>query len=389
MKKGFLSAIALSVFLLQPASASAFEVSGWIPYWQDTLGLKSATKNISDLDIVYPFVFTVKNDGSLSEQADLDESKWKKFLRTADKNNVDVMPTVMWSDGAAIHAVLSDSDKREAHIDAIVEMVEDGDFAGVNIDYESKLSETKDYFSRFLEELKDELGGQALSCTIEARTPPDSRWRTVPAVIEYSNDYEAFAEHCDFVEIMAYDQQRADLKLNDSKKGEPYIPVADTDWVEKVLELALEDIPAEKIMLGVPTYGRQWTLTVAPEWFKEYKSVGAINLPDAKELAEDYKKEVGRNQAGEASYTFFHEDSPFKILEVLPVPEGTRKGFEAAAKALLFANMAKMEVPVNVVWYSDAEAIKDKIELIEKYGLKGLAVFKIDGEEDSKIWKLF
>ena len=384
-----LSFVALSLLLATPVPASAFEVSGWIPYWQDTLGLKSATKNIGDLDIVYPFVFTVRNDGSLSEQANLDESKWKKFLRIADKNNVDVMPTVMWSDGAAIHAVLSSSDKRESHIEAIVEMVEDGDFAGVNIDYEAKLAETKDYFSRFLEGLKKELDGAQLSCTIEARTPPDSRWRTVPAVIEYSNDYEAMAEHCDFVEIMAYDQQRADLKLNDAKKGEPYIPVADTDWVEKVLKLALEDIPAEKIMLGVPTYGRQWTLTVAPEWFKEYKSVGAINLPDAKELAGDYKVKVGRNSAGEASYSFFPEISVYKILNSLPTPTGTKTGFEAAAKALLFANMTKMEVPVNIVWYSDAEAIKDKIELVEKYGLKGIAIFKIDGEEDSKIWKLF
>ena len=384
-----LSLVALSLLLVTPVYASAFEVSGWIPYWQDTLGLKSATKNIGDLDIVYPFVFTVRNDGSLSEQANLDESKWKKFLRTADKNNVDVMPTVMWSDGAAIHAVLSNSDKRESHVEAIVEMVEDGNFAGVNIDYESKLAETKDYFSQFLEELKEELGGAELSCTVEARTPPDSRWRTVPTIIEYSNDYEAMAEHCDFVEIMAYDQQRADLKLNDAKKGEPYIPVADTDWVEKVLELALEDIPADKIMLGVPTYGRQWTLTVAPEWFKEYKSVGAINLPDAKELAGDYKVKVGRNNAGEASYSFFPETSVYKILNSLPTPNNVKVGFEAAAKALLFANMTKREVEVNVVWYSDAEAIKDKIELVEKYGLKGLAIFKIDGEEDSKIWKLF
>lgn len=388
IRQTFLS-LTLLALLAQPISAAAFEVSGWIPYWQDTLGLKSATKNISDLDIVYPFAFTVKNDGTLSDQADLDESKWRKFFRLADKNNVDVMPTVMWSDGANIHRILSDSKLRAKHIEGIVDMVEDGDFAGVNIDYESKLSETKDYFSQFLEELKDELGDAQLSCTIEARTPPDSRWRNVPAVVEYSNDYEAMAEHCDFVEIMAYDQQRADLKLNDAKKGAPYIPVADTDWVEKVVKLALEDIPAEKIMLGVPTYGRQWKLTVAPEWYKEYKSVGAINLPDAKELAGDYKVKLGRNSAGEASYTFFPKTSVYKILNSLPTPTGTKTGFEAAAKALLFANLAKREVEVNVVWYSDAEAIKDKIELVEKYNLKGIAIFKIDGEEDSKTWKLF
>ena len=118
-------------------------------------------------------------------------------------------------------------------------------------------------------------------------------------------------------------------------------------------------------------------------------SVGAINQPDAEELADDYDKEIGRNSAGEASYTFFPESSPFKILEVLPVPDNTRPGFEAAAKALLFADLTDMTVPVNIVWYSDARAVADKVELAKDLGLKGVAIFKIDGEEDSKIWDLF
>ena len=389
--KHFWIAIAVLLVLtpLSSVKAASFEVAGWIPWWQDTMGVESADDHIREFDILYPFAFEVNDDGSLADKADLDESKWQKLFKTADRRDVDIIPSVAWFDGEAIHAVLSNTNKREAHIAEIVEMVENGDYAGVNIDYESKLAETINYYSTFLEELKDELDDKYLTCTIEARTPPASRWREVPAVIEYANDYEAMAEHCDWVEIMAYDQQRADLKLNDERKGEPYIPVADTDWVEKVIELALEDIPAEKIMLGVPTYGRQWTLSVAPNWFKEYKSVGAINQPDAEELADDYDVNIGRNAAGEASYTFFPDDSPFKILDVLPVPDGTRKGFEAAAKALLFANLTDLTVPVNIVWYSDAKAIEEKVDLIEKYDLRGIAVFKIDGEEDSQIYKLF
>ena len=161
------------------------------------------------------------------------------------------------------------------------------------------------------------------------------------------------------------------------------------EWVESVLELALEDFPAEKIMLGVPTYGRKWTVTVAPEWYKEYKGNGAINLPDAVEWANDNDVTPGENVAGEKSYTFFNPNSPFKILDVLPVPDGTRVGFEVAAKALLFANLTKMEVPVELVWYSDADAIADKVDLAKQYGLKGIAIFKVDGEEDQKIWNLF
>ncbi len=369
--------------------AADIEVAGWIPWWQDTDGVKSATKQIKKLDTIHPFAFEVKINGELVDKAGLKDRNWRNLIKTAGRNDVDVIPSILWNDGTAIHTILSDKNKRADHIENIVDMVEDGDFDGVDIDYESKLSETKDYFSAFLRELKDELNDKLLTCTVEARTPPDSLYRTVPATIEYANDYKEMAKYCDVVELMTYDQQRADLKLNDLRKGEPYMPVSDPAWVEKVIQFALKDIPANKIMLGVPTYGREWTVTVAPDWYKTYKGNGAINQPEVKKIAKTNKVKEGRNLAGEASFTFFPKDSPFKILDQLPVPDGTRLGFEAASKALLFANMTKIEVPVELVWYSDATAISQKVDLAKKYNLRGVAIFKIDGDEDQNIWKLF
>jgi len=379
----------LLVALLIPAQASAFEVAGWVPWWQDTMGTKSAKNNIRDLDIIYPFAYEVESGGGIVDKADLEDDKWQDLFDRAEDKDVLIIPSVAWFNGADIHEVLSNKTKRSAHIDEIVDMVKEGGYDGVNIDYESKLSKTIDYYSIFLEELKDELGKKKLTCTVEPRTPPEYLYRDIPATIEYANDYKEIAKHCDWVEIMAYDQQRAAHYFNEAGKGYPYIPVADAKWVETVVELALKDIPAEKIMLGVPTYGRQWTLTVAPEWYKSYKSVSSINQPDADELADDYDVEPGRNQAGELSYSFFPEDSPYKIIDILPTPKGTPVGMESAAKALFFATATGMEVPVNIVWYSDAKAIDEKIDLIEKYDLKGVALFKIDGEEDKKIWRLF
>ncbi len=391
MKRFIAVFLAIAIFLpVTPVRAADLEVSGWIPWWQDTMGVKSATKQLDNLDTIYPFVFEVKANGDIEDKGGLNDRQWRNLIRKAKRENVEVIPSILWNDGAQIHAVLSDEDKREDHIDAIVEMVEDGDFDGVDIDYESKLAETKDHFSDFLRELKDELDDKLLTCTVEARMPPQNRYRVVPSVIEYANDYEEIGDHCDRVEVMAYDQQRADLLLNDARKGAPYNPVADVEWVESVLEETLKDgIPASKIMLGVPTYGRKWTVTVAPDWYKDYKSNGAINQPDAEELAEDNDVTIGENAAGEKSYTYFDPKSPFKVLDILPVPDGTRPGFEAAAKALLFANMTKIEVPVELVWYSDADAIEDKVNLAEKLKLRGIALFKIDGEEDQDIWDLF
>jgi spore germination protein YaaH len=366
------------------------EIAGWLPYWADSKGIKDATKNISDIDIVFPFSYTMQSDGSIKDLAGHSDSEWKKFMKLAHSKDVLVVPTVMTSDGGSVHANLSYKDLRKKHIQNIMKEVKKYDFDGIDIDYESKLSSTKDHFSAFLKELKKELEEEdkILTCTVEARTPPSSLYKDVPKVILYANDYKAIGEHCDRVEIMTYDQQRADLKLNDSKSGEPYFPVADADWVEKVIKETLKDIPEDKILLGVATYGYHYDVTVAPNWFSNYKRIGALNPPDIREVADDYNVTPGRNKAGELSYTYFPDSSPYKILNSLPTPKGTRVGNEAAAKALLYANATGQTVNVRYVGWSDAGAIKEKIDLAKEYGLKGLAIFKIDGEEDKGIWKL-
>jgi spore germination protein YaaH len=378
-------------FLLLPAIAHGFseEVGVWVPWWTEEAGAKSALKNIKKIDVIYPFVFEVKSDGTLNNRVDFSDDHWEKLLKKADKERVKVIPTIAWFDGDQIHAVLSDKKKRTAQVEQIVEMVEKNDFDGVNIDYEAKLGETIDYYSTFLKELDQALGRLDLTCTIEARTPPESRWKVVPKELNYANDYKAINKYCDWVEIMAYDQQRADLKLNDERKGVPYMPVADIDWVDKVLDLAIEDIDEDKIMLGVATYGRAWDITVAPDWYKDYKQVSAINHSRIIEVSKKYKSPIGTTKGGEAVISYFPEDSPWKVFNALPAPAGTPKGYEAAAKALMVATYANVEVPVRFITWSDAKAVEKKLDLVKKYNLKGVAVFKVDGEEDSGIWKLF
>ncbi|MCA9361596.1 hypothetical protein KC845_03505 [Candidatus Kaiserbacteria bacterium] len=367
------------------------KVSVWIPWWSDTEGLKSATKNIKKIDAVHPFVFEVGGmEADIVDKANLNERQWKNFLRLARKNDVEVIPTIAWFDGAQIDYILSDKKRRAEHIEKIVDMVDDGRFDGVNIDYEQKLAKNIDDFSVFLKELNKALGKKTLTCAIEARTPADSRYKEIPVPLTYANDYSEINKYCDRIELMTYDQQRDDLKLNAKRLGYPYMPVADKEWVEKVLENALKDFDEDKVSVGVATYGRAWDITVAPEWFRDYNKVATLNQPRIKELSEDiYKAPIGRSAGGEAVMSYFPEDSIFKVLNALPVPEGTPTGMEAAAKALLFANATEMEVPVRFITYNDAKSAEDKLALVKKYGLYGVAVFKVDGEEDPDLWKLF
>jgi spore germination protein YaaH len=62
---------------------------------------------------------------------------------------------------------------------------------------------------------------------------------------------------------------------------------------------------------------------------------------------------------------------------------------ENAARALLFANATSMEVPVRFISYNDSISAQAKIALAETFKVRGVAVFKIDGEEDPDLWNLF
>jgi spore germination protein YaaH len=335
----------------------------------------------------------VKQDGTLKDNGNLKGREWQKLFKTARKEDVAVIPTIMSGDGALIHSILSDTPKRKAHIKHIVDAVKKGKFDGIDIDYESRTKITIDYFSVFLGELKLALGkDKTLVCTLEPRTPPDSLWREVPHPLPYSNDYDQIKQYCDIVQIMTYDQQRADLKLNEARSGLPYFPVADKEWVEKVMVETEKGIPEEKLMLGVATYGRHMGVTVSPNWFQAYAQLGAVNRPDALALSKEHKVKPSVSSSGEQVITYLPKTMPKKVataVKKMKVPSGTPSGMKVAAQALAYANKTGETLIINMAWWSDASAIEEKVELAEERGWRGVAMFKIDGEEDPGVWKLF
>lgn len=376
------------------ASAASLEVSGWIPYWRTDAGTKDAKKHLSQMDEINPFAYSVRTDGTLADTLKIDGKNWQSLIKAAEKKNVRVVPTLMWSDTNTIHVVLSDPQRRAQHIKAIVAEVERRDFDGVDIDYEGKLAETRVHFSAFLKELKEELDGKHLSCTIEARMPLAARYSgTPPPGIEYANDLPEINRHCDRVRIMAYDQQTADVQLNAAAraKNEVYAPVADVKWVEKVVKYMGEDIDTDKMVIGIPTYG--YIYQVMPNTTGVgygYIKVEAFNPKYATDLAKKLKITPVRNAAGELSFSYVPKDQPKGLPSQAELarlaPRGTSSANLASAGALALVKKEGRQAPVQYLSWSDAGAIKQKVDLAKRLGVAGVAVFKIDGGSDPKMW---
>lgn len=345
----------------------ALQVSGWLPYWRKEDGTSSTIQHLDKLNSISPFSYTVKKSGELFNPMKTDEEPWLSLFAAAKKKNVTVIPSILWTERDAMEILLNSKTKRTAHIASIVNEVNKNNWAGIDIDYEGKSAETKDGYSAFLKELKAALTKKKkkLVCTIEARTPISSRYEKVTpellARIEYANDFKTIGKYCDEVRIMAYDQSTDDLMLVNKYSGISYKPVADIDWVKKVVTLALEDIPASKISLGVATYGYKYEIKTDNTTGKiTYPRIGSMNFFYANELADNLHITPTRNAAGELSFTY---------------STTTNEGGMARNKTYL-------------VWYSDAKAIEDKLKIAKLYGLKGITIFKLDGMQDEKLWSI-
>lgn len=376
------------------SSKSSVEISGWIPYWRTELGTKDAKAHISQMAEVNPFGYTVTSAGALNDAMKISGSDWQSLISAAKKKNVKVIPTVMWSDTASIYSVLSNPVTRAAHVNAIAKAVNDNGFDGIDIDYEGKTAETRVYFSAFLAELNTALGKKQLDCTIEARMPLEARFSgTPPANIEYANDLPEINKSCDRVRIMTYDQQTADLQLNATARraGEVYAPVADVKWVEKVVDYMAKDIDKKKMVLGVATYGYIYQIMPNSDGSGYgYTKLEAFNPAYATQLAKELGITPERNRAGEMSFSYVPKDQPSSLPTQSTLsrlaPKGTASASLAAAGALALAKSKNQQAPFEYITWSDAGAIKQKVELAKKMKLAGVAVFKIDGGSDPKMW---
>ncbi len=370
--------------------AAPLEFSGWIPYWRSATGTRDVLPHLSQLTSVMPFGYTMKNDGTLADTAYLTEEPWTSFIATAKQHKVRVIPTVMWGDGEAIHRILSNSQTRIALEDEIANMVKQNGFDGVDVDFEAKKHETMDYFSLFLKGFYKRMGNKWVYCTIEARMPLSSRYSPgaiIPAdAKDYANDYVEMNKYCDRIEIMAYDQGVIDLHLNKARTA-PYAPAADPAWVEDLVTLAAKDIAKNKLIIGVATYGYEYTVTPLSGGGHRYKVLWPFNLKYATDIAAKLGITPTRNSANEIGFSYDAD----KLAAIAPTGNEstqTQQGIATSSVAENASSQVDTSQPFNYLSWSDATAIADKVALARKLGVRGVAVFKFDGGEDPEMWEV-
>lgn len=366
-------------------TAGGFEVTGWIPYWRSATGTADVLPHLDKVTEVNPFVYTVKSDGTLVDNGNIGEDPWKSFIVAAKAKKVRVIPTVMSGSGELIHDLLSNRDKRAALEDAIVRMVNDNGFDGVDIDFEGKLAETRDYFSAFLRELYAKMGKKWVMCTIETRIPNEDRYYgvSVPASAgQFSNDLVEINKYCDRVRIMAYDQQGIDLKLKSQVEatGELHAPVADPRWVEKVVNFMSKDIAKSKMLIGVPTYGYEYVITAYAGNQYDYDILWTFNPGYAWPIAQQQGITAQRNSAGEMFFTYIPNTTTTP-----PISGGTSATLAAAA-ASAFATQNNSHTSFRMLTWPDAHSLQTKIDLAKRLGVRGISVFKWDGGQDPAMW---
>ncbi|MDE2022004.1 MAG: hypothetical protein KGI71_03825, partial [Patescibacteria group bacterium] len=110
--------------LLIPSGARAatkaahFEVSGWIPYWREATGTADVLPHLQNFTTLMPFGYIMQNDGSIHDafgfSATTSTSTAAVLVANARAAKVNIIPTVMWGNGAATDKILRSASRRIA-----------------------------------------------------------------------------------------------------------------------------------------------------------------------------------------------------------------------------------------------------------------------------------
>ncbi|MCR5032530.1 MAG: chitinase [Lachnospiraceae bacterium] len=224
-------------------------------------------------------------------------------------------------------AIFSSSAARANLISQLIAQVTEYGMDGINVDFEQIQESEGPHFVEFIRELSIDCRANGIILSVDNYVPQGGSF--------FYNRAEQ-GRYADYVVIMGYDEYWGGSPVAGS--------VASIDFVENGIRLTAQEVPAEKIINGIPFYTRIWKTedgTVTSE---------AVSMPVAEQFLKNHD-------------------------------------MEAAWDDITCQNYAeKTEGTVTYqVWMEDEDSIQVKLNIMSKYHVAGVAAWKL-GLEKSSIW---
>jgi len=282
--------------------------------------------HLGTLDIVSPYFFQLRADGTIEE---LSDPTADSFLR---QSGITVVPMIKnvprWNDFTPL---IADPVQRSAVITRLVRLVEERGYSGIHIDFEAVNAGDAPHLTAFMRELAAQLRprGKLVTQAVVARTSD------TPTTWGGAYDYPALAEVNDYIVVMAYDFHYAG--------GSPG-PVGPYTWVQRVVSYLTTRVPREKLILGIPLYGYDWNVTAGPP---------------ARSVRYDQVRELLRRPGASSGYDETEKEAWIRYTD----DQGQQ----------------------HEVWHADARSVAARVDLALDRGLAGVALWRL-GHEDPAVW---
>ncbi len=304
--------------------------------WEQVASKNPNTANIADMaavNVVSPTWFELLDDkGTIGNKADPAYVKWahskgyKVWGLVTNGFNPD------WT-----KAVLASYELREKMVAQILQYANMYDLDGINLDFENVYLDEKARLVQFVRELAPYLHEQGLALSMDVTIKSTSdRWSRF-------YDRAELAKVVDYMAVMTYDEHPAASQVSGS--------VASLPWVENGMLGVLEEVPREKLLLGVPFYTRLWKEVKQADGTVKVSSK-ALSMPTAQKWVEERKLTPQLDEATGQQFVSYKD----------PADGATYK-----------------------MWLEDATSMEKRVALAKKYNLAGLAAWR-RGYETDDIW---